>query len=725
MPPHGLYPMSRHHLSGQMPPSARPVFNSMDFGAETPEPTLDTNSHDNGSERKNKDKKKKKKHSLGANGDKQQVRASSAPSTPAVAATPPTVGSKSRKSKSKNSKSERDAAPSGTSTQKRKRQSTAQDDAPTINRSGSGHDGLLNGSRFLEDIKSSLGDLGAAFRSPPNTINPVERPAKKSKKASRKSEGDVTAIDATNLVSNVVSKHSSKNKTQEKNERKNGDLSNHIAASPAKPPVLVPAANSPLKTPVPVPNVRPRQASTPLKTPIPLPQNSVLRRNVAPIGTPQTNLRATDRDSDVLVSETPPSQMSRSTTAINKTPIPFSLSQSTLTPTGGRKKSKNVPTIDKSPLSPTEPNQMSSSAQTNAPSQEIRTSIAGNALLTTSNLMQYKQALNDEPKPRPRARSSSIAPSTLSSDSNRSIKDMFLRVNKPYTRSGAENDPFTTSTNSSKLTKKSKSKTNKRHETHDEANLQTFTAAYTSSQRTVNFTDEQEYLTAYTSFKLANDNGTSPLPCLNKLTGCNPKREQVLRLTRDDPSPMLKVRIASESDTAALTTAHTSCLAAETLLTLSIPARVPIPLGRIDGVWKLYCPRYAHDHVDMYAFGQRTLSISPIAGFTSGSTYTARLSLPPRSMAFTILSFDAPPHASFRSTTLKTGAEGYNFDVVFLGNGYLKMWVDLQELLMGRKMEGGKKMEVWGVREGAVRWEEEVDELEVVGRRLCRAYDGE
>ncbi|KAF2854722.1 hypothetical protein T440DRAFT_542270 [Plenodomus tracheiphilus IPT5] len=717
MPPHGLYQMPRHHASGQALLSTRPVFNSMDFDRVSPEPITDTDSHRTSSEKGDKVKKKKKKRSLDTKGDKHKMRASSTPATPAVVTTPAASSSKAKKDKDK--KSERDAGALMTSTQKRKRQSTAQADAPVTNGNGQNQTGLLNGARFLEGLKSSLGGLSTSFGNSPSIVKSADRSSKKQKKTSRKSEGTPTAIQATKPNREIVGDITGM-KTEKKKNTAPNDLN---VTSYAKTPKPVSAAKLPAKTPVPVPGARLREASTPYQTPIPLPQKAPFRSTEPVAATPsqQTQDRAARAQSQVLVAETPPSQMSRSTTTVDKTPIPFKLSQTTITPTG-RKKTKKGPTIDISPPESSAMHQVSSALS--KASQAAKHMSSGKTLLTSSNLLQYKQALNDEPKPRPRGRSSSIAASTLSSDSNRSIVDMFTRINKPYTRSGAEYDPFTLPA--------PKSKSTKPHETHDEAPLQTFTTAYTTLQKTTNFTDEAEYLSHYTSYKTAND-AAGPLPCLNKATGCNPKREQVLRLSKEDtdPSPMLTVTIASATRTTQVANAISACLDAERFLHLAVTARVPVPLGRIDGVWKLYCPDYSKTHIDMYNFGQRTLSISPQAGSTPtrSSTYTARLCIPPRSMAFSIATFDAPPHASFRHVRVKTVAEGYVFELVFLGNGYLKMWVDLQELLLGRRMGGkggkGLKMEVWGVRVGAVQWVRVVDELEVEGRRLCRAYDGE
>lgn len=277
----------------------------------------------------------------------------------------------------------------------------------------------------------------------------------------------------------------------------------------------------------------------------------------------------------------------------------------------------------------------------------------------------------------------------------------------------------------------------------------------------MNFSEEDEYKAEYEG-DAGRREAAGPVPCLHRVTGCSGKREQVLLLSKLDaaggggedgsgrggggggdteampmssPLPPLTITIASmptDITALALERAASACEMAERLLSLSIVARVPVPLGSITGVWHLYCPSYAATHVDMYGSGQRTLRISSTADYASGTSanaYTASLYLPPRSMPFIVRPFEAPPHASFRSTRLVTAAEGYVFEVVFLGNGYCKAWIDMQELLVGKKMEGkgGKwlKMEFWGVKEGATAWVDEVDELEVEGRRLCRKYDGE
>ena len=173
--------------------------------------------------------------------------------------------------------------------------------------------------------------------------------------------------------------------------------------------------------------------------------------------------------------------------------------------------------------------------------------------------------------------------------------------------------------------------------------------------------------------------------------------------------------------------------AAEWFLARSISARVPVPLGKLEGQWKLYCPAYAEAHLDRYGYGQRTVSLWSVPGSVSAidshARYTARLSIPPRSMVYSVEDFPVPPHASFRSTTVQTTEEKYKMDFIFLGNGFLLLRVDLSLLLSGKEMRNnnGRRvvMEFIGVHDQAVVWEEKEDEVEAEGKRLFAKYDGE
>jgi hypothetical protein len=338
--------------------------------------------------------------------------------------------------------------------------------------------------------------------------------------------------------------------------------------------------------------------------------------------------------------------------------------------------------------------------------------------LTTSNLMRYTQPLNDTPDVKPRSLFlASTATSVASSVSSMDVRGDLTRANKPYSRSGAEFDPFV-----SPITKKSI-----RREFHEESDVAVFEKKYCKAQKTVNFSDETEYLDKHIEWQ-AENKAKGLLPCLGQATGCNSKREQVLRLSKEDPSNLLKVLVTTDSEHNALDEAKSRCTAAEYFLMMAIAARVPVPIGRIEGVWTLYCPNYSQIHVDKYGFGQRTLSIFSMPSPHDAEAYTARLSIPPRSMLYSVLSFAVPPHASFRTITVKTSAEGYKMQLVFLGNGYLQLRVDLNLLLRGKPTETaeGKPMymEFIGVHEHAVQWRQKEDELEVEGRKLFAKYDG-
>jgi hypothetical protein len=338
--------------------------------------------------------------------------------------------------------------------------------------------------------------------------------------------------------------------------------------------------------------------------------------------------------------------------------------------------------------------------------------------LTTSNLMRYTQPLNDTPDAKPRSLFvASAATSVASSVSSMDVRGELTRANKPYSRSGAEFDPFV-----SPITKKSI-----RREFHKESDVTVFEKKYRKSQKTVNFSDETEYLDKHIEWQ-AENKAKGLLPCLGQATGCNSKREQVLRLSKEDPSNLLKVLVTTDSEHNALDEAKSRCTAAEYFLMMAVAARVPVPIGRMEGVWTLYCPNYSQIHVDKYGFGQRTLSIFSMPSPHDAEAYTARLSIPPRSMLYSVLSFAVPPHASFRTITVKTSAEGYKMQLVFLGNGYLQLRVDLNLLLRGKPTETaeGKPMymEFIGVHEQAVQWKQKEDELEIEGRKLFAKYDG-
>ncbi|CAE7201753.1 hypothetical protein PTTW11_08907 [Pyrenophora teres f. teres] len=257
--------------------------------------------------------------------------------------------------------------------------------------------------------------------------------------------------------------------------------------------------------------------------------------------------------------------------------------------------------------------------------------------------------------------------SSGTSSTTPSIKDMFLRIGKPYT------NPFFTEPK----------KPSQHIERHPESSLAVFTAAFTTVRATVNFTDEKEYVIEHDALVAAS---SGRLPCLHKVTGCTPKGEEMLRLSCEENAwPVLKMANTSEAEAKAACDAISRCQTAECLLRHTIAAYIPVPLGVIEGIWSLYCPGYSARHVDRYGFGKRTLTVFETAGASKHEgVYTARLLLLPRSISFAMGDFVGPPHASFRHVELKTVPEGYRVEIVFLGNGYAKVRLDMHLLLTGR-----------------------------------------
>jgi hypothetical protein len=335
--------------------------------------------------------------------------------------------------------------------------------------------------------------------------------------------------------------------------------------------------------------------------------------------------------------------------------------------------------------------------------------------LTDANLHKFTKPLSQTQETRlSRSAKSGVSTVTSMPDSvsTQSMMDAFVRVGKPYARS----DPFAVA----------EVKAGRPRETHDEASMHDFNVNFRTVQVTVNFSDEREYLDEYLEW--AQEYAANPLQCLGNVTGCTAKKEEILRLSKEENLAMLSHLDTEAKDLHALRDAAARIHLASELLRLSLFARVPVPIGLIEGAWKLYCPQYAETHFDRYGYGQRTLTLSSIAGFKDKSEYTARLHIPPRSMTYSVRAFSTPPHASFRTTMVKTAVEGYAMEILFLGNGYLKLRADLNLLLRGKATEGpqGKKtrMEFIGVHTKAVKWCKEEDELEVEGKRLFAKYDG-
>jgi hypothetical protein len=291
----------------------------------------------------------------------------------------------------------------------------------------------------------------------------------------------------------------------------------------------------------------------------------------------------------------------------------------------------------------------------------------------------------------------------------------------PYARSGAGSDAFVLAETAKKDDR----------ETHEESNLILFKKTFKSAQKTVNFSDEQDYLNKYLTWNAENYSSV-PYPCLSKVTGCNSRKEVTIQSAKEQGQVVQRFSETGGVHPDVMRDASLLTQRAEDFLMTAVRSRVPVPIGNLTGEWKLFSPKYSEHHYDIYSLGQRTLTIYSVAGMKNEGVFTARLNIKPRPTSFVIQPFTAPPHASFRTTVVETTPEGrnpvrYKIELVFLGNGYLQLRADLNSLLRGKPTEavGGKSkyMEFLGVHEKALQWGVEIkDEVEEEGRKLFAKY---
>ncbi|KAF9730740.1 hypothetical protein PMIN06_006372 [Paraphaeosphaeria minitans] len=429
------------------------------------------------------------------------------------------------------------------------------------------------------------------------------------------------------------------------------------------------------------------------QTPIPLPQ---LR---TPIDKPAGKTHKDKGDGlprfQVLVPETPPSKTQ------TRTPVPFpanvNVNVRNDTVTAEYSLSKDYPQTGVVSSPTPNGNVPAPSAVPAAPgsSQTVPKLPAVPNALTDANLRSFKQPLADGTKPRPRTKTgTSTVVSFPTSSASMSIVDAFARVGKPLVRPAVEKDPFITTSDKPKGACEGRG-----------IPLDIFTEKYREVTDIVDFEEEDMYLDEHLEWDAKSNQ--SQVPCLHKMTSCSAKKEELIRLSKDENMQIIAQLDTPADDLAKLDEANNQSQRAEDLLMLATKARMPVPIGCIEGKWTLYCPKYAETHFDRYGYGQRSLFISSIAGFKHKNTFTARMQLPPRTMAFSILAFQIPPHASFRTTTIKTASEGYTMDVVFLGNGFLHLRADLGRLLTGttrKPNEDNYVLEFIGVHDQATQW---------------------
>ncbi|KAF2280989.1 uncharacterized protein EI97DRAFT_472164 [Westerdykella ornata] len=752
MPPHGLWPIPRHHLySGT---THRPTFNAQEFATDANEPdrpiltanisetnkpeprvatgagaamnidgAMDTGGR-NGSEHGVSDRKRKKaeKRADRVKRKEEKLRrmsnatslmdcvvtegahqaavttaqhpavvhlGSSKPLGRARAIATPTIGHKrvkeeKEKSASKDTNAETNKSADRHSSikieKKRKRVSEVNGNThPTAPKTRSNDRTVSDfciGPDFVKEVQSAVAGIGNAFtrcvQEPEPEVKKVKK-AKVEKKFEKQETPTLRASEQSIGVTAGLGVTRSPSKTQKKQKGETGN---------ARGPDQQSAASAPRKTPIPLPSP-PRPTTFEEFHQSPAWKKAVI--NDLP--------------------ETPPSLAYRS--ALIKTPIPLPK-----LPPIRLHTSVEVLGSRQEPSAP-------SSTPTSAQPQRTYESTA----IATKRL---KQPLTDGPKPKPkprakRGRSLSSSSAASSHSSSVSIADMFARAPKAH----AKSDRTTSFSGQAIQTQKQQS-----GGTHRGLTLEKFNSLYHEIQQIMNFEAEQKYLNQYQDWQVENSYTEYAFPCLGAGSGCTPKKEGILRISRETDNLSIKKAVAaSGGDTAALQEAAERGMQAEKFLKHAIRARIPVPIGQLEGMWTLYCPQYSAHHYDRYGYGARTLTISPIAGFKDKNVYTARLTIPPRSMAYSILTFSVPPHASFRTTEVKTAPEGYTMDLVFLGNGYLKLRVDLNLLLKGKPTEhvGGRKvwMEFLGVNEGAVEWDAgKKEEREKEMRELFAKFGG-
>jgi hypothetical protein len=768
MPPFGLYPVPRHHMyGGRTKPR---TYNTNDFqddqgSAAASEPALPP-SMDGASEsqsaagetetkkKKAARKEKKRQRMLSVNADKNAELERLLDSAEAVPDKEglSTMTTKKKKDKKKHRRSEGDAS-QVTSAPPPRSQKADTDDAghercseKKRKRESEAHSATANAQLANEEYLAvqQLDSLIRFGSLPPKHPRPeaqaVQKPSKKrTKRKSQSTEQNPAATVQSAQVAgpdqSSVSK--AKRKVQTAVPVPSKAAAEHRLArvpSPVPSPVPLPVPRdwidgsdelkakeqkkdqrnkgliSNVVTPSPVPVQVTKQ------TPIPFPQLLQAPTTKSTGTKPRKNSEEGLPHSNVLVPETPPSKTPK------KTAVPLPPSSKARY---GTVATRYMPSKDHHQTmlvsSPT-PNGDVPAPSIAPPALEFSQAVpklpSVPHALTDANLRSFKRPLTDGTEPEIRAKiATSSVTSFPTSSGSISILEAFARVGKPHVRPIAERDPFVTTNDKQKALQEGRERI-----PHD-----VFSEKYREVTKIVDFDEEDQYLGEHLEWDAKHNQDA--VPCLHKMTGCSAKKEELIRLSKEQNMEILAQLDTPGDDVARLDEATNQAQRAEDLLMLATRARIPVPIGYIEGKWTLYCPKYADTHSDRYGYGQRSLTIHAIAGFKHKNTFTARMHLPPRTMAFSILAFQIPPHASFRATTVKTASEGYTMEMVFLGNGFLHLRADLGRLLTGtirKPHEDNHVMEFLGVHDQATQWwSEKKDVVEDEGRLLLAKYDGQ
>ena len=393
----------------------RQSFNSMDFKeAEKPAPvtTNDSTTDDlvnneraqrKREKRERKEARKLKKEAKAAMAAAETGKLKEKQNTPPIDATPAATPVKNGRYGPRGPYKKREKGPDGTpvsAAKKRKRETEVPVDSPAVTGKGLADADNWLGPNFkknMEDNKKSLARLASIFDQRINenaklTESPRNKPGRPvgsgKKTVAKTIETEIPK--ASDTTKKAIKSDEIKPKAKRQKLEKTPVASNEENVSKVS------------KTPIPVPSVASALPTEPKSTPVPLPQKSLgaLTRSVSesPIKKNKIDLR----ESEVLVSETPLSQMSRTpATTPRGQAIPFSLRPAVTT---SKETSKAPGTLESSPEIP---------LMIYTKSPEARKRIVGsqgsvNPLtnsqvdsLTTANFMRFKEPLRDTPKPRP------------------------------------------------------------------------------------------------------------------------------------------------------------------------------------------------------------------------------------------------------------------------------------------------------------------------------------
>ena len=704
MPPHGLYPFPQHHLYNAS--RHRPSFNTMDFAHEETEAAAaePLSQHDGSGEIKEHTKRKKKRSH-----DEERC-------VPASASKSASPNMKTKRSSKKKQEQGGEKPVLHSSAKKRKRKSEGMLKTPSLARSTS-IDGFIVGGDILKNLETSMGGVGEGFvqwssltKKSPN----LQKKHKEKKKVNKMSKNLADNLVKTPAQMSADPTEKKKSKSAADGEDDNKSVVTQTASSTTKSL----SVTAPNKSHVPLPP--PRQLST-----------------FAALKLKEQEQKKQIQYSDgIMVPTTPLSnatrthQRGRTTNSFPRSSLNDILRAAILP------SNKEPRTLVLSPMSSYYNSKSTSEVEFDTQTPELsvpRNQDYGNGRLNarlgpspaTLDKVLYVRAMNEEEQAEYIARqissASSVVTSLPSSSSSTSLPALFNRVGMPYARSGAGFDAFT----------QPEVKEKDNIETHEESNLKTFKKKFRHAQQTVNFSDELDYLNEYLTWNDTNY-AAIPYPCLSKATGCNARKEEIIQSAKDQRQIVHRFQEAGGINPDAMADASFRTQKAEEFLRTAVRAHIPVPIGTIAGEYKLFSPKYSEHHYDLYCLGERTLTIYSVADMKAEGVFTARLNIKPRPTSFVIQPFTAPPHASFRTTVVATTPEGenpvrYKIEVVFLGNGYLQLRVDLNSLLRGKPMEAvaGKSayMEFLGVHKRALQWRVETkNEVQEEGKKLFAKY---